>query len=41
MMQGVMRLMGAGRQLRIIEGFLDQKIAEEQSTVPSSPTETT
>ncbi len=30
MMQGIMRLMGAGKELRIIEGFLDQKIAEEQ-----------
>ncbi len=30
LMQGVMRLMGAGKELRVIESFLDQKIAEEQ-----------
>ena len=33
MMQGVLRLMGGGDQLRIIETFIDQKIAEEQSTI--------
>ncbi|MEM1174841.1 MAG: DUF6498-containing protein [Pseudomonadota bacterium] len=31
MMKSIMRLMGAGKQLRVIERFLDQKIAEETS----------
>jgi hypothetical protein len=39
MLQGVLRLMGEGDKLRVIERYFDQKIAKEQSRVETSVVE--